>query len=776
MSNVNNQSDSSAESIPLPTRRRRARGRINYRLLNGGSDEDAISADDSGSDPGPSTKKSRLDTTMFSLESATDLGNSTTQQPSIAGPESTPSLTPNPTGRRKSVRKPLNQWLWSQFDVEPIPGKQWRPKRGKGLQPLQEDREIKCLRCGWKTTDSVRASSTTNMKSHLLAKHNLSEGGQEADQEQETEVGMRTVSKQKSIASLFQKKNEKDIKNSLERNMLRWMVMDDMAFSAIESPFFQQIFKDLPGVSLPFSSRKTVSRRIEAEFEHYRAQLINDLELNCSTIALSLDVWTSSNSKSILGVIGHWLTAEFEYKVRVLDFVELIGSHTGENIAEILQKLLMELRIGHKLLTITADNASNNETMMSELFFGLQEKLTTDDIEFFEMKPLRFRGKDSYIRCLAHVLNLIVGDILASLKCGTLNTSIEACDRLQQNKEIGQHSPLARLRIIALWISRTPQRRQQWKVICESHKLSHKLIEYDVPTRWNSTHRMLRDGLNAKTQIKKWLEHESQFPRFSPDDWSYLQQLETVLSKFDEYTQLVSKQEPQISLAIPIYYELHDMLEDAASREGEFSAFDPAILSALSAGLEKYQKYYLLMDGQDAYYIALILDPRFKTLLLKRELGNDATQDIIKTIRDFLHDQYPPQASHDMPASGSDQAAIDNRPSLQNRVLKKLRPQTTSRSDIDFYLDEDIVDIPESVTREGNWLCSWWRKHADEYPRMAAAARDYLAIPAAEVAVERLFSHGRDILGVRRYSLQGETMRRLMFLRSAYKPETELES
>ena len=33
---------------------------------------------------------------------------------------------------------------------------------------------------------------------------------------------------------------------------------------------------------------------------------------------------------------------------------------------------------------------------------------------------------------------------------------------------------------------------------------------------------------------------------------------------------------------------------------------------------------------------------------------------------------------------------------------------------------------------------------------MAAAARDYLAIPASEVAVERVFSTARDVLGIRR--------------------------
>jgi hypothetical protein len=82
---------------------------------------------------------------------------------------------------------------------------------------------------------------------------------------------------------------------------------------------------------------------------------------------------------------------------------------------------------------------------------------------------------------------------------------------------------------------------------------------------WNSTYRMIKDALEAKAQIKKWTEDQNQFPPLSPDDWSQLQQVKTILSKFDEFTQLVSRWQFQISLAIPIYYELHDILEDAAS-------------------------------------------------------------------------------------------------------------------------------------------------------------------------------------------------------------------
>jgi hypothetical protein len=48
---------------------------------------------------------------------------------------------------------------------------------------------------------------------------------------------------------------------------------------------------------------------------------------------------------------------------------------------------------------------------------------------------------------------------------------------------------------------------------------------------------------------------------------------------------------------------------------------------------------------------------------------------------------------------------------------------------------------------------------------MAAAARDYLAVPAAEVDVERLFNSGQDLLGLQRWSLSSKTMRKLLILK-----------
>jgi hypothetical protein len=50
---------------------------------------------------------------------------------------------------------------------------------------------------------------------------------------------------------------------------------------------------------------------------------------------------------------------------------------------------------------------------------------------------------------------------------------------------------------------------------------------------------------------------------------------------------------------------------------------------------------------------------------------------------------------------------------------------------------------------------------------MAAAAHDYIAVPGAEVDIERLFNKGQDLLGLRRWSLGSETMQKLLILKDS---------
>jgi hypothetical protein len=60
----------------------------------------------------------------------------------------------------------------------------------------------------------------------------------------------------------------------------------------------------------------------------------------------------------------------------------------------------------------------------------------------------------------------------------------------------------------------------------------------------------------------------------------------------------------------------------------------------------------------------------------------------------------------------------------------------------------------------------WWASHRDQYPNLYRLARDVLCIPGSAVAVERVFSGGRDTIALRRASLKPDTIRTLMVVKA----------
>jgi hypothetical protein len=72
-------------------------------------------------------------------------------------------------------------------------------------------------------------------------------------------------------------------------------------------------------------------------------------------------------------------------------------------------------------------------------------------------------------------------------------------------------------------------------------------------------------------------------------------------------------------------------------------------------------------------------------------------------------------------------------------------------------------------------ILRFWKQAEKQWPVLGAMARDFLAIPAAGVGVERLFNVARDICTFRRYRLRPETIRMLMMIMSVDKFEMKQE-
>ena len=150
-------------------------------------------------------------------------------------------------------------------------------------------------------------------------------------------------------------------------------------------------------------------------------------------------------------------------------------------------------------------------------------------------------------------------------------------------------------------------------------------------------------------------------------------------------------------------------------------------------------------------------NPRVKTRWIKKNFNY--ADEIITRIRKFLKDTYQKET---VPTQKKDQ----NKPkTLEYEFLQEFEEsdgEELQENDIDRYFDTPPIKFVLNEDDDQALLTQqWWSGSSYMFPLMARAARDYLPIPASEADIERLFSNGRDILGVRRWALQGQTMQAL---------------
>ncbi|KAA1103099.1 hypothetical protein PGT21_006442 [Puccinia graminis f. sp. tritici] len=77
-------------------------------------------------------------------------------------------------------------------------------------------------------------------------------------------------------------------------------------------------------------------------------------------LSLTVDAWTSPNSKAFMAITAHGITTDWKILDILVGIPPVIGRHTGENFGDIFVDYLDELEISDALNCITADNASSN--------------------------------------------------------------------------------------------------------------------------------------------------------------------------------------------------------------------------------------------------------------------------------------------------------------------------------------------------------------------------------------------------------------------------------
>ena len=131
-----------------------------------------------------------------------------------------------------------------------------------------------------------------------------------------------------------------------------------------------------------------------------------------SRLSIALDCWTSPLRQAFMAITGYFLDQDREYREVLLGFEPLHGSHTGSNLSTTVSQILEEYGIAERILSITTDNATNNNTMMMGVHDTIQSQGLSDASVF-------------RIPCIAHVLQLSLHRLLGKMKVEPVNNQAE---------------------------------------------------------------------------------------------------------------------------------------------------------------------------------------------------------------------------------------------------------------------------------------------------------------------------------------------------------------
>jgi hypothetical protein len=388
--------------------------------------------------------------------------------------------------------------------------------------------------------------------------------------------------------------------------LLKWIVKSDQAFSTVDNEDFNDMLEYLK-TDITVHSRRTIMRRLEELYVERKGVLRKELQKFNSKFSLTCDVWTSKNQLSFFGFTVHFIDDKWKMQQRLLAFKYLTGDHDGVSLGKAMIEVLEDFGIAERLLGVTADNASNNSTMLAEIqkFYDAKYPASGFSVEW------------NQVECVAHVLNLGAQQILKNCK--------QPVD--SDNYEPGSDSSdqlvtaVSRLAFLCRKIRLAPKLRRLMETVCKDKQTKYLVPIIDVVTRWNSTYDMLVRALKYKDILSATFyrspDHTTMIPLLlNENDWHCIAKLINVLQPLKEATLMVSKgsQDLMISNVIPIYHACTELLKESLTKFKK----DDDIYIGIEAAIEKLTHYYDMISPMVG--ISLILNPTLKKDFLKTSL------------------------------------------------------------------------------------------------------------------------------------------------------------
>ena len=262
----------------------------------------------------------------------------------------------------------------------------------------------------------------------------------------------------------FIEEHSKQRMESLHSSVQKFIVLSEQPCSLVSETAFQELIKDFDK-KYRMMSPPTLVARLTRDCTEERALLKASLQ-SVQFVSLTTDLWTSTAGDPFAGITAHFTDGP-ELVARTLSCSLIPYPHKKEAIADVLFEAMEAFVISDKVVSISADGASN----MRGAVPLLQQKVDARSADTASNS-----SRILSIWCLGHVINLTVQTAISSVK--------DVADLL------------TKLRSWAAFFRTHPKQMQALDEAQDLLKKPHCTPKGDTPARWNSALAMLESTEN----------------------------------------------------------------------------------------------------------------------------------------------------------------------------------------------------------------------------------------------------------------------------------------
>lgn len=249
---------------------------------------------------------------------------------------------------------------------------------------------------------------------------------------------------------------------------------------------------------------RTLRRRLHSlavqQFERYHSKVQQVLKGSPGQIHIAFDGARTRNRHALYGLTAAFRDEENQPKTVVLGLPELVERHCSKNIATEILEIIRSFGIGDGVGYFTLDNAANNETAMTEI-----------------AEELKFNPVQRRVRCIGHILNLVVKSLLFGKDADAFEKSVVNGESLARatHDEWMRKGPVGKAHNFVVWVHRSDLLTQLLRQLQQDSfsasddpeigKQRPVDVVLDNDTRWLSQYHMIKRMLRLQPFYEEFI-------------------------------------------------------------------------------------------------------------------------------------------------------------------------------------------------------------------------------------------------------------------------------